>query len=61
LIDGDYYSEGQFPVSLSSIASIEDLSSQDATLTYSVKDANGNDITGNFASSGKATFKKVER
>jgi serine/threonine-protein kinase len=61
LIDGDYYSEGQFPVSLSNIASIEDLSSQDATLTYSVKDANGNDITGNFASSGKATFKKVEQ
>lgn len=61
LID-DYFSEGAFPIAISSYATDkEGLTSQDASLIYSVKDESGNDITGSFTSSGKATFKKVEQ
>lgn len=59
LID-DALSEGSFPVSLSSLASIEGLPSKNAQLVYSIKSSNGNDITGNFSSSAQATLKKVE-
>lgn len=61
LID-DYFSEGAFPIAIASYAADkEGLTSQDASLLYSVKDESGNDITGSFTSSGKATIKKVEQ
>ncbi|MDO5156231.1 MAG: Stk1 family PASTA domain-containing Ser/Thr kinase [Eubacteriales bacterium] len=57
----DYYSEGSFPISLSDIANIEGLTTKDASLLYSVKDENGDDITGSFSCSGQASLKKVEQ
>lgn len=60
LID-DYYDEGELPLSTSNIAEIPNLMSSTGTLTYSVKDADGNDITADFTSSVKAYFKAVEQ
>ena len=57
----DFYSEGSFPISLSSIPSKEGLQSDNVSLVYSVKDDAGNNITGNFSSSGQAALKKVEQ
>lgn len=57
----DYYSEGSFPIQLSNIASIDGLTSKSASLVYSVKNDAGNDITGNFTSSGQAKLKAVEQ
>ncbi|MDE6434292.1 MAG: Stk1 family PASTA domain-containing Ser/Thr kinase [Lachnospiraceae bacterium] len=61
LID-DYFDEGGFPISIASyVSSKEGLPSKEASLLYSVRDEAGNDITGNFSSTGQATLKKVEQ
>lgn len=57
----NYYTEASFPIDLSDISNIEGLTSKDASLVYKVEDANGNDITGNFTSSGQAKLKTVEQ
>ena len=57
----NYYVEASFPIQLADIPNIEGLTSNQATLVYSVKDENGNDITGNFTSSGQAKLKAVEQ
>lgn len=57
----DYYSEASFPIQLSNCSSISGLTSNNASLIYSVKDEGGNDITGNFTSSGQAKLKTVEQ
>lgn len=59
LVD-DVFSEGAFPVSLSNIAPIEGLQSNNAQMIYSVKNSTGTDITGSFSSTAQATLKKVE-
>lgn len=60
-IISDYYSEASFPIQLSNCSSVTGLTSNDASLVYSVKDEAGNDITGNFSSSGQAKLKAVEQ
>ena len=57
----DYYSEASFPIQLTNCSSISGLTSNNASLVYSVKDESGNDITGNFTSSGQAKLKAVEQ
>lgn len=60
-IISDYYSEASFPIQLSNCSSVSGLTSNNASLVYSVKDENGSDITGNFTSSGQAKLKAVEQ
>lgn len=55
----NYYSEGSFPINVANCGTIDNLPSKDATLTYSVKDENGNDITGRFTSSAQARLREV--
>ncbi len=57
----NYYTEANFPIDLSDLSNIEGLTSKEATLVYKVTDENGNDITGNFTSSGQAKLKAVEQ
>lgn len=57
----NYYTEASFPIDLSDISNIEGLTSKEASLVYKIVDANGNDITGNFTSSGQAKLKTVEQ
>lgn len=57
----NYYTEASFPIDLSDISNIEGLTSKEASLVYKVVDANGNDITGSFTSSGQAKLKTVEQ
>lgn len=57
----NYYTEASFPIDLSDISNIEGLTSKDASLVYKVEDANGNDVTGNFSSTGQAKLKAVEQ
>lgn len=57
----DYYAAASFPLDVSSVPAIEGLTSKDATLTYSVKNSLGEDLTGHFTSSVQATIKKVEQ
>lgn len=54
-----YYTETSFPISVSSLGTIDGLPSKDVTLTYSVKDETGADITGNFASTAQARLREV--
>ena len=60
-IIADYYQENSFPIQLSGLPAIEGLTSKNGTLSYSVQDENGTNITGSFSSSGKATIKEVEQ
>lgn len=60
-IISDYYQENSFPIQLSGLPAIEGLTSKNGTLSYSVQDENGTNITGSFSSSGKATIKEVEQ
>lgn len=60
-IISDYYSEASFPIQLSNCSSVSGLTSNNASLVYSVKDESGNDVTGNFSSSGQAKLKTVEQ
>lgn len=57
----NYYSEANFPIDLSDISNVEGLTSKEASLIYKVEDENGNDITGNFTSTGQAKLKAVEQ
>lgn len=57
----DYYSEASFPISIANCSSVTGLTSQNATLVYSMKDESGNDVTGNFSSTGEAKLKAVEQ
>ena len=54
-----YYTETSFPISVSSLGTIDGLTTKDVTLTYSVKDETGADITGNFSSSVQARLREV--
>lgn len=54
-----YYTETSFPISVSSLGTIDGLTSKDVTLTYSVKDETGADITGNFSSTAQARIREV--
>lgn len=54
-----YYTETSFPISVANLGTVDGLTSKDATLTYSVKDETGADITGNFSSSAQAKLKEV--
>ncbi|MGN0496808.1 MAG: Stk1 family PASTA domain-containing Ser/Thr kinase [Lachnospiraceae bacterium] len=54
-----YYTETSFPISVANLGTVDGLTSKDATLTYSVKDETGADITGNFSSSAQARLKEV--
>ncbi len=56
----DYYQENSFPIDLSGASAVENLSSKNATLVYSVKNENGEDITAYFSSSAQAKLKAVE-
>ncbi|MDE5862727.1 MAG: Stk1 family PASTA domain-containing Ser/Thr kinase [Lachnospiraceae bacterium] len=60
-IISNYYTVGDFPIDVSSCPAIEGLNSNNGVLEYSVKTDSGNNITGNFSSSIKAKFKKVEQ
>ncbi len=55
----NYYTENSFPLSTAGLGTIDGLTSKDATLTYSVKDETGADITGNFSSSVQAKLREV--
>lgn len=55
----NYYTENSFPLSTAGLGTIDGLTSKDATLTYSVKDETGADITGNFSSSIQAKLREV--
>lgn len=55
----NYYMENSFPLSTAGLGTIDGLTSKDATLTYSVKDETGADITGNFSSSIQAKLREV--
>ena len=57
----DYFSEASFPLSISNCSSVTGLTSKNATLVYSLKDESGNDVTGNFSSTGEAKLKAVEQ
>lgn len=57
----DYYQENSFPIDLSGISAIDGLTSKNATLVYSVKNENGEDITGSFSSTAQAKLKAVEQ
>ena len=57
----NYYGENTFPISLASCGTIDGLTTKEATLTYSVKDEVGTDITGNFSSSAQAKLKEVQQ
>lgn len=57
----DYFSEASFPLSISNCSSVTGLTSNNATLIYSLKDESGNDVTGNFSSTGEAKLKAVEQ
>lgn len=57
----DFYDEATFPIQLSDANSISGLTSKDASLVYSIKNAAGEDITGHFASSVQAKLKTVEQ
>ncbi len=57
----NYYTEANFPIDLSDISNVEGLTSKEASLIYKVEDENGNDITGNFTSTGQAKLKAVEQ
>lgn len=54
-----YYTETSFPISVSSLGTIDGLTTKDVTLTYSVKDETGADITGNFSSTAQARIREV--
>lgn len=53
------YTETSFPISISSLGTIDGLPSKDVTLTYSVKDETGADITGYFGSTAQAKLREV--
>ncbi len=53
------FDEAELPIPLENTADIEGLTSKEGSLTYSVSDANGNDITGSFSSSVQARFRTV--
>lgn len=55
----NYYTETSFPISISSLGTIDGLPSKDVTLTYSVKDETGADITGYFGSTAQAKLREV--
>lgn len=57
----NYYTQTDFPIDLSDISNVEGLTSKEASLIYKVEDENGNDITGNFTSTGQAKLKAVEQ
>lgn len=57
----NYYGENTFPISVASCGTIDGLPTKDATLTYSVKDEVGTDITANFSSSAQAKLKEVQQ
>ena len=57
----DYFSEASFPLSIANCSSVTGLTSNNATLVYSLKDESGNDVTGNFSSTGEAKLKAVEQ
>lgn len=57
---GDYYQENSFPINLSGLSAREGLNSKNATLVYSVKNENGEDITGHFSSTAQAKLKAVK-
>jgi serine/threonine-protein kinase len=56
----DYYSAGSFPLDCSNLSQSDLSSDEGVSLTYSVKDELGNDVTGNFASSVQAKLKEME-
>lgn len=56
----NYYSPTSFPLDCTGLTQ-EDLSSnENVSLTYSVKDEFGNDVTGSFSSTVQATIKEME-
>lgn len=57
----DWYDEASLPLDGSAFSAVTGLTSKSASLVYSVKDAAGNDITGNFTSSLQARIKAVEQ
>ena len=57
----DYYDEAELPLSVSDITLDDLLMEKSGSLTYSVKDETGNDITGEFSSSVQAVFTAVEQ
>lgn len=57
----DYYQANSFPIDLSGVSAIDGLTSKNATLVYSVKNENGEDITGSFSSTAQAKLKAVEQ
>lgn len=57
----DFYDEAALPLQVSDATSVSGLTSKNATLVYSVKNAAGEDITGNFSSSVQASLKAVEQ
>lgn len=60
IIDSSYQAS-ELPVQASSANSVSGLTSKNATLVYSVKAADGTDITGNFTSTVQASLKAVEQ
>lgn len=61
ILADDWYDEASLPLDGSGFSEITGLTSKSASLVYSVKDAAGNDITGNFSSSLQARIKAVEQ
>lgn len=59
-IINDYYQVNSFPIDLSGVSPKEGLNSKNATLVYSVKSENGDDITGHFSSTAQAKLKAVK-
>ncbi len=57
----DYYDEAELPLSVSDITLDDLLMEKNGSLTYSVKDESGNDVTGQFSSSVQAVFTAVEQ
>lgn len=57
----DYYQENSFPIDLSGLSAREGLSSKNATLVYSVKNENGEDITSHFSSTAQAKLKAAKK
>ena len=51
------YTEVSFPIQLDGISGLSGLTSKNATLVYSVKNENGEDITGSFSSTAQAKIK----